>query len=115
MDTRTLKKIYQKLSEEDKTELKSEKVELGKVDDIKKLLQDGEEQLKSARNKLNTIKKEISKGLIIVDFNVPAQAKNALKIAEDLGAESVIQDLKSIIDKADKLKKEFAPLYKSID
>ena len=37
------------------------------------------------------------------------------KIAEDLGAESVIQDLKNIINKADKLKKEFTPLYKSID
>jgi len=31
MDTRTLKKIYNKLSQEDKTELKSEKVELGNM------------------------------------------------------------------------------------
>ena len=53
MDTRTLKKIYQKLSEEDKTELSTEKVELALVDDIKgsiRRISDGIEELKSLRN-----------------------------------------------------------------
>lgn len=36
MDTRTLKKIYNKLSQEDKTELKSEKVELALIQDLER-------------------------------------------------------------------------------
>ena len=40
MDTRTLKTIYQKLSEEDKTELKSEKVMLSLIDDLRKINND---------------------------------------------------------------------------
>lgn len=50
MDTRTLKKIYNKLSQEDKTELKSEKVELALIDDLEK-------QYK----KINIAKDEITK------------------------------------------------------
>jgi len=103
-----------KLYKEESTDLSSEKVELGKVDDINKLLEKGEQQLKDAQNKIQLLRKELSNGLIIVNQNVPAQAKNALKTAEDLGADSIVQELKSIIDKSDRLTKDFLPLYKSI-
>ena len=114
----TQKNVNQRLAklytQDTKQELSSEKVELGKVDDIKKLLEKGEQQLKDAQNKIQLLRKELSSGLIIVNQNVPAQAKNALKTAEDLGADSIVQELKSLIDKADRLTKDFLPLYKSI-
>lgn len=48
MDTRTLKTIYQKLSEEDKTELKSEKVMLSLIDDLRKINNDASQVYKQA-------------------------------------------------------------------
>ena len=114
----TQKNVNQRLAklytQDTKQELSSEKVELGKVDDIKKLLEKGEQQLKDAENKIQSLRKELSSGLIIVNQNVPAQAKSAIKTAEDLGADSIVQELKSLIDKADRLTKDFLPLYKSI-
>lgn len=50
MDTRTLKKIYNKLSQEDKTELKSEKVELALVQELERNAEIVKGQLRSLQN-----------------------------------------------------------------
>jgi hypothetical protein len=110
----TQKRAMSKIAQIQKEELSSERIKLGKVDDINELLEKGEQRLKDARNEIELLRTQLSDGLIIVDQNVPAQAENALKIAEDLGADSIVQELKSIIDKANRLTEEFLPLYKSI-
>jgi vacuolar-type H+-ATPase subunit I/STV1 len=64
MDTRTLKKIYQKLSQEDKTNLETQKVDLAIVDDIKgstRRINDAIEELKSLRNVGLDTKKRVEK------------------------------------------------------
>lgn len=48
MDTRTLKQVYKKLSEEDKTEMKSEKVMLSLIDDLRKVNSDADSVYKQA-------------------------------------------------------------------
>lgn len=56
MDTRTLKKIYNKLSEEDKTELKSEKVELQTQEDLRNALDSLDGSIKSLESDFQTFK-----------------------------------------------------------
>ena len=108
---KTEKAVFAKLS---KVELAQHEVELNKVGDISKLLQDGEDMLKNADSELSDIAKRMSRGLIVVASNVPAQAKNAMKLAEELGADNVIQDLKQILDKADALRKRYEATYNNI-
>lgn len=97
-----------------KEELSSDKVELSKVDDIKSLFEKGANQLKDAKSQVSRLKKELSNGLIIVAQNVPAQAKNALKQAEDLGADNIVSELNSILNQAKRLENEFTPLYRAL-
>lgn len=68
MDTRTLKKIYSKLSEEDKTELKSEKVELSIASDartkmikaVEKIFNNGEDLYNELENNNKRVQRQIS-------------------------------------------------------
>jgi hypothetical protein len=110
---KTEKAVFAKLSTQ-KVELSQHEVALNKISDISKLLQDGEDMLKNADSELSGIAKRMSNGLIVVAANVPAQAKNAMKLAEELGADNVIQDLKQILDKADALRKRYEPTYNNI-
>ena len=96
------------------TQLAKEKVELNKINDITKLLEKGENQLKQAKNVIDNAKSELSRGLIIVAANVPPQIDRAMKLAEELGADKLVQDLKQMQGKAQQLRKEYEPLYNNI-
>ena len=93
---------------------KSLDVKLGKIDDVKELFNKAENQLKEVRLKANELKKEISRALIITDQNIPAQAESALKLVRELGIDSAVQELQSVINKSKKLTDDFMPLYKSL-
>lgn len=105
MDSNT-KNILQKFSKQ--------KLELNKINDITKLLEKGENQLKQAKSVIYNAKSELSRGLIIVAANVPAQIDRAMKLAEELGADKLVQDLKQMQGKAQQLRKEYEPLYNNI-
>lgn len=105
MDNKT-QNILQKFS--------TQKVELNKINDITKLLEKGENQLKQAKNVIDNAKSELSRGLIIVAANVPPQIDRAMKLAEELGADKLVQDLKQMQGKAQQLRKEYEPLYNNI-
>ena len=92
----------------------SQKVELNKINDITKLLEKGENQLKQAKNVIDNAKSELSNGLILVAANVPPQIDRAMKLAEELGADKLVQDLKQMQRKAQQLRKEYEPLYFNI-
>ncbi len=104
METRTIvKKVTKSLD-----------VKFGKIDDVKELFIKAESQLKEVRLKANELKKEISRALIITDQNIPSQAGDALKLVKELGIDSAVQDLQSVITKSKKLTDDFMPLYKSL-
>jgi len=91
-----------------------ERVELSKIDDVRKLLEDA----KSKFQKADSIKKElrslISDAMIRADFNVKGQATNLIKQAEDLGADKIVSELKSMIDEGQKLTNEYKSLYNAL-
>jgi hypothetical protein len=90
------KKIMNKLSKEDKTELKSEKIELALVDDLRDLIQRGrkiESGLKSELNSFNGLLRagngvkdrysEIEKAANELGIDVPSDVKKLVSIADD--------------------------------
>ena len=114
---RVYKALAQARKEElssEKVELKSEKVDLSKVNDIKDLLDKAERGLKESADKAKGLKRELSQNLIIVSQNIPAQANNALKLAEELGASGLISELKALISLSKRLESEFTPLYRAL-
>ena len=56
MDTRTLKKIYNKLSQEDKTELSTEKVELQSQEDLRNALDSLDGSIRTLEGDFQTFK-----------------------------------------------------------
>lgn len=85
MDTRTLKKIYSKLSQEDKTNLETQKVELGKVDDFNKIAA----RLKSGQNAVNKAAQEMMDD--ISEFNkLQIKLKNSFSKADSFSEQ--VQD-----------------------
>lgn len=91
-----------------------EKVELSKIDDVRDLLKDA----KSKFQKADSIKKElrslISDAMIMADMNVKGQATNLIKQAEDLGADKIVSELKSMISEGQKLTNEYKTLYNAL-
>ena len=91
-----------------------EKVELSKIDDVRDLLKDA----KSKFQKADSIKKElrslISDAMIMADMNVKGQATNLIKQAEDLGADKIVSELKSMISEVQKLTNEYKTLYNAL-
>lgn len=91
-----------------------EKLELSKIDDVRGLLKDA----KSKFQKADSIKKElrslISDAMIMADMNVKGQATNLIKQAEDLGADKIVSELKSMISEGQKLTNEHKTLYNAL-
>ena len=91
-----------------------EKVELSKIDDVRKLLEDA----KSKFQKADSIKKElrglISDAMIRADMNVKGQATSLIKQAEDLGADKIVSELKSMISEGQKLTNQYKTLYNAL-
>ena len=100
MDTTTLKKIYSKLSQEDKTELSTEKVELALVDDL--------------NNDIKLIDNSI--GFVNLDSSIQ-DAKQFLKIKEDYSrkAEQFFNENDTLENFYKKLEKDLNKLEQSID
>lgn len=79
MDTRTLKKIYQKLSEEDKTQLKKQEVKLSKISDIEDALSNGFGAYDILEDAVSEAQEQMTKARDILKFEM----QNALLDAEE--------------------------------
>jgi len=103
MNPRTLKSVYKKIN---KQELKSEKVELGAIDDLRN-------DYKKAASKAVPLKKIILKAAS--DLNqisneldkVQANAKKLEGMAKELGADSIVKSAKALFDSSGNLSSEW--------
>jgi hypothetical protein len=100
-----LNKIFAEWAKEDKkTELASEKVELGLIDDIEK-------DYKKAASKAMPLKKQaLDVGNKLIDINgellaIQKRAEKAAKMAKDLGANEILGKMNSLADASDGLAK----------
>ena len=88
-----------------------EKVELSKVDDVEKLLNEAKNKFKKA----DTLKKElrgvISDAMIIADFNIKGQATKLIQQAKELGADNIVKQLEDIISQGKKMTNEYKSIY----
>ena len=92
----------------------SEKVELSKIDDVRKLLNDAKSKFQKADSLKKELRSLISDAMIRADMNVKGQATNLIKQAEDLGADKIVSELKSMIDEGQKLTNEYKSLYNAL-
>ncbi len=123
-----LNKVFSKLAKEEKTELKSEKVELGLVQDIQKVITNAKAKIKdvaSAQKKYNAALKEVEEaeskaldvreeGKDIFDRGM-AIREDALDAAKDLGLDAKgIKGFGELDKILDVLEKDFQNLLRSI-
>jgi len=120
MDTRTLKKIYSKLSKQDKTELKSEKVELALVDDIvktyNKIKSDADGLFMDVRRAAQDVDKVAidAKAVLKRIQATESDVKQIIKATNDLGVE-VPSEAKVAIRQLDAYRSDMAELSQRAD
>ena len=90
------------------------KVELGKVQDISDLYLKAKKIIDAADTEKEKLRSMYSNALIILDMNIDAQVKNALKAATELGADDIVQQLNEINTNAKKLASNYQGLYNSL-
>jgi hypothetical protein len=98
--------------EEIKLSLENNIVQFGALQDIQSLLEKAEGQLKNAKELQKQLKSEYSNALIILDMNIPAQVSNAIKKANELGADDVVSKLTVLEKKAKDLSNQNMSTYK---
>jgi putative NIF3 family GTP cyclohydrolase 1 type 2 len=91
-----------------------ERVELSKIDDVRELLEDAKSKFKKANGIKKELRSLISDAMIRADMNVKGQATNLIKQAEDLGADKIVSELKSMISEGQKLTNEYKTLYNAL-
>ena len=106
-----LKTVFNKLY---KTELASQKVELGILQDLESLFEKGVNFIKEADAEKQKLKSLYSRALIILDQNIPAQADAAIKKAIDLDANEVADKFKKLKSDSLKLSSEYSKIYNSL-
>lgn len=110
-----LKNVVNRIAESDKkTELKSEKVELFRVDDTIKLYNEGLKKISEADKLKQKLRSAYSEALIILQANVPAQLDDSIKKLIDLGINDKANELKSLKQKSLKTASEYKKLYDSL-
>ena len=92
---------------------KIQKVELGLVDDLKKLFKKTQGEFKKVDSLQSKLKTELDKALIHT-INIDGQVKNIMKQAKILGVENELKEVDVIGNKAEQLKKEYKKLYDAI-
>jgi hypothetical protein len=90
------------------------KVELGKVQDITELYLKAKKMIDDADTEKSKLVSMYSNALIILELNIDAQVKNALKAATELGADDIVQQLNEVNSKAKKLASSYTGLYNSL-
>ena len=106
MKAEEIKLYFQKLNEQ--------KIEFGALQDIEALFNKAEIQIKDAKEMQKTLKTSYSRALIILDQNIPAQIDNAIKKANELGADDLVVKLNNLKKKASQLASSVNPIYNSI-
>ena len=89
-----LNKIFSKLAKEEKTELKSEKVELGLIDDYNSLIDKANNARKSAATALSKLEKDWSNAINILQ-EASLEGEKIEKAAKDLGINTPVDTKKS--------------------
>ena len=102
---------YQKFTELKKREPK--RIELGLVDDLKKLFKKTQGEFKKVDSLQSKLKTELDKALIHT-INIDGQVKDIMKQAKILGVENELKEVGVIGNKAEELKKEYKKLYDAI-
>ena len=97
-----------------KTELASEKIELGVLQDLENLYNKALNIIKDANSEKSKVKNMYSQALIILDQNIPAQADSAIKKAIDLDANEIADKFKKLKSDSAKLTSEYMKLYTSL-
>jgi len=97
-----------------KTELASQKVELGVLQDLENLYNKALNIIKDANSEKSKVKNMYSQALIILDQNIPAQADSAIKKAIDLDANEIADKFKKLKNDSAKLTSEYMKLYTSL-
>ena len=106
MKVEEIKLHFQKLNEQ--------KIEFGALQDIEALFNKAEVQVKDAKEMQKTLKTSYSRALIILDQNIPGQIDNAIKKANELGADDVVVKLNNLKKKSSELASAVKPIYNSI-
>jgi len=89
-------------------------VQLGALQDIEELFSKAETQVKDAKELQKTLKSNYSQALIRLESNIPAQVDNAIKKANELGADDMVIKLNALKKKASDLASQIKPIYSSI-
>jgi hypothetical protein len=97
-----------------KTELSSQKIELGVLQDLQSLFEKAANMIKEANTEKQKLKTMYSRALIILDHNIPAQADAAIKKAIDLDAMDVADKFKKIKSDSQKLTSDYNKIYNSL-
>ena len=92
----------------------SEKVELSKIDGVRDLLDNAKSKFKKADSIKEELRSLVSDAMILADMNVKGRATKLIKQAEDLGADKIVSELKSMIDEGQKLTSEYKSLYNAL-
>ena len=92
----------------------SEKVELSKIDGVRDLLDNAKSKFKKADSIKKELRSLVSNAMILADMNVKGRATKLIKQAEDLGADKIVSELKSMIDEGQKLTSEYKSLYNAL-
>lgn len=92
----------------------SEKVELSKIDGVRDLLDNAKSKFKKADSIKKELRSLVSDAMILADMNVKGRATKLIKQAEDLGADKIVSELKSMIDEGQKLTSEYKSLYNAL-
>ena len=95
------------------TKAKGERVELGLVDDVQKLFKQTQNEFKKIDSKRSALKKEMDKALIHT-VNIDGQTQKIIKQAKELGVGDLVKEMNTLKDKAEKLQKEYKPLYDAL-
>lgn len=90
------------------------KIELGSIQDIQALLEKGKQGLKDAQEMQKQLKNTYSRALIILDQNIPAQVDNAIKKANELGADDVVDKLQSLKKQSTDLASDIKPVFNQL-
>jgi len=89
-------------------------IEFGALQDIEALFSKAEIQVKEARDMQKILKSNYSQALIRLESNIPAQVDNAIKKANELGADDMVIKLNALKKKAMDLASTVKPIYSSI-
>jgi shikimate 5-dehydrogenase len=88
-----------------------QKVELSKVDDVEKLLNEAKNKFKKADTLKYELRSLISDAMIRADFNVKGQATKLIQQAKELGADDIVKKLEAMVSEGQKLTNEYKSLY----